>query len=167
MNTIEFKSSLDPHISIFLGEDVKKHLQRHFGAEIPGSKFNFDSPDTLFQTVVDQYPQMVREAVFNEYGCKTVSIRFPYVVGNCNVVLLDELNEEERSTLKIVQRGDSMVRCAISTRKFPTHDCQLILDADNNIVTAYPGEMAPPLPDSPDIPDEYWDHHVFIEPTSK
>lgn len=167
MGSIVFTSSKDSHISIFLSEEVKEHLQRHFSYGILGSKFIFDSPDTLFQIIVNQYPQLVREAIVNEYGCKTVSITFPFVVGYCNVVPLDELNEEELSTMRVVSRGESTTRCIISPRVFPTHECQLILDANNNIVTAYPGELAPPLPESPDIHDEYWDNHVFIEPTSK
>ena len=164
MGTIRFTSSKDHRLSIYLSEEIREHLLRHFGTGIPGSKFSFYSPDTLFQTIVDQYPQLVHKAAFNEYGSKTVSITFPYVIGYSNVIPIDELNEEERSTLEIVQRGESMVRRAISPRVFPTYDCQLILDADNNVVTAYPGELAPPLPDSPDIQDEYWDNHVFIEP---
>lgn len=165
MNTSKFiSSSLDSHLTIFLNEDTRNHLRRHFDAEIPGSKFSFANVDILLQTIVDHYPELVKEAISNEYGCKTVSITFPYVVGYSNVVPIDELNEEERSTLRVVKRDEYLVRIAISLRVFPTHDCQLILDADNNVITAYPGELAPPLPDSPDIHDEYWDNHVFIEP---
>jgi hypothetical protein len=164
METVAFTSSKDIRLSIFLNEETREHLRRHFGTEQSGSKFNYDSPDELFQEIVNRYPQLVQKAVFNEYGCKTVSITFPFVVGCCNVVPLDELNEEERSTLRVVKRDETLVRCALSSRIFPTHECQLILDADNNIITAYPGELAPPLPDSPDIHDDYWDNHVFIEP---
>ena len=164
MNTIEFKSSIDPHISIFLGEDVKKHLQRHFNAEMPGSKFLFDSPDCLIQAVVDDFPNSIRNATFNEYGCKVVSVTFPFDIGNCNVISLDDVTEDELSTLQIIQRGETMARCIKSNRIIPTKECQLILDEDNNLITAYPGELAPPLPDSPDIHNEFWDNHVFIEP---
>lgn len=164
METVTFTSSQVPPLSITLCEDARIHIQRHFAAGIVGSKFIFDSPDALFQTIVDHYSQLVNDAVINEYGCKTVSITFPFVVGYSNVVSLDELNEEERSTMRFVLRGESTVRCVFSPRVFPTHDCQLILDDNNHIVTVYPGELAPPLPDSPDIHDEYWDNHVFIEP---
>ena len=166
MKTSKFISSLDSHLAIYLTEDARNHIRRHFDAEVPGSKFCFDNVDILLQTIVDSYPQLVKEAIFNEYGCKTVSVSFPFVVGYCNVVSIEELNEEERSTLRVVKRDESLVRSAISSRVFPTHDCQLILDTDNNVITAYPGELAPPLPESPDIHDDYWDNHVFVEPGS-
>ena len=134
---------------------------------MPGSKFTLDAPDCLFQTIVDQYPDLIRKAVINKYGGKIVSITFPFEIGNCNVISLDDVTEEELSTLQIVQRGENKVRCITSQRIIPTKECQLVLDEDNNIITAYPGELAPPLPASPDIHDDYWDNHVFIEPESK
>lgn len=164
MDTVVFKSSADSNVSISINKETWEHLQRHFNAEMPGSKFLFDSPDCLIQAVVDDFPNSIRNAPFNEYGCKVVSVTFPFDIGNCNVISLDDVTEDELSTLQIIQRGERKARCIKSNRIIPTKECQLILDEDNNLITAYPGELAPPLPDSPDIHDEYWDNHVFIEP---
>lgn len=164
MDTDVFTSSTDSNVSISLSNETREHLQRHFNAEMPGSKFLFDSPDSMLQTVVDDYPNSIRNAPLNEYGCKVVSVTFPFDIGNGNVVSLDDVTEDELSTLQIIQRGETKARCIKSNRIIPTKECQLVLDEDNNLITAYPGELAPPLPDSPDIHDEYWDNHVFIEP---
>lgn len=167
MDKVVFTSSSDPNVSISLNEDIRNHLQRHFNSDMSGSKFIFDSPNTLLQIIVDEYPDTIRKASFNEYSCKVVSITFPFDIGYCNVISLDDVTADELSTLHIIQRGETKARCINSQRKIPTKECQLILDEDNNVITAYPGELAPPLPESPDIHDEYWDNHVFIEPESK
>ncbi len=166
MRTVTFTSSKPPFLSIFLREDAENHLKRHFDIEMPGSKFFFDSPESLFQTIVNDYADIIRKSGCNEMGIKTVSITFPSVIGNCNVVSISDLSVSELSTLRIVPRGEALARCIASDRLVPTKECQLILDKGNNIITAYPGELAPPLPASPDIHDEYWDSHVFIEPIS-
>lgn len=167
MTTIVFTSSSDLGVSISLNEDTMKHLQRHFDTEMPGSKFNIRPPERLLQAIVDHFPDTIRRATINESGCKIVSIVFPFNIGYSNVVLLDDLTEDELSTLRVIQRGETKARCISSQRIIPTKECQLILDEHNSVITIYPGELAPPLPASPDIHDEYWDNHVFIEPISK
>lgn len=167
MDKVFFTSSSDPNVSVSLNKDTRNHLQRHFNSDMSGSKFIFVSPDQLLQTIVDEYPDTIRMASFNEYGCKVVSIFFPYDIGYCNVISLNDVTENEMSTLHIIQRGEINARCIKSDRIIPTKECQLILDKDNNVITAYPGELAPPLPESPDVHDEYWDNHVFIEPISE
>ena len=164
MDIIGFTSSSAPKVTVYLSQDVRKHLLRHFNSEIPGSKFYYEGPDNLLQTIVDNYPNEIRTAPLNEYGCKVVSVTFPHIVGNSNVISLDDITEEELATLQIIKRGDMLARCVKSARRFPTKKCNLILDDMNNVITIYPGELAPPLPESPDIHDEYWDKHVFVEP---
>lgn len=167
MDKVVFTSFSDPNVYVSLNREIREHLQRHFSSEMSGSKFIFDSPDKLLQIIVNEYPDTIRKASFNEYGCKVVSVTFPFVIGNNNVVSLGDLTEDELSTLQIIQRGETKARCIKSDRIIPTKECQLILDANNNVITVYPGELAPPLPDSPDIHNDYWDNHVFIEPESK
>lgn len=151
-------------VYIILTDDARKHIKRHFKSDVLGSKFNIGSPEELLQIIVDVFPEEICKTTFNKYNCKEVSVSFPDYIGDSNVVPLSELSKEELSTLRITQRGENFVRSVISSRVFLTKECQLILDADNHVVTVYPGELAPPLPDSPDIHDEYWDNHVFIEP---
>lgn len=167
MDIVAFTSFSDSNVSVYLNKNVRNHLQRHFTSEMSGSKFFFNSPDSLLQTIVDDYPDLIRDASFNEFGCKVVSVIFPYDIGVCNVISLDDVDEKELSTLQIIQRGETKVRCIRSKRIILTKQCQLILDSYNNVITTYPGELAPPLPESPDVHDEYWDNHVFIEPISE
>ena len=155
-------SKLDSTVSITLTDEVREHLMRHFTDSLPGSKFAVESPERLLQMVVDCFPEAVRSATVSD-GCKIVSVRFPFDIGICNVVPLSELTKEELATLRTEERGEATVRCAESNRRFPTDDCQLILDENNQVITAYPGELAPPLPMSPEIHDPYWDEHVFIK----
>ena len=161
-NSLTIISKNNPTVSITLTDEVREHLMRHFADDLPGSKFAVESPERLLQMVVDCFPEAVRNATVND-GCKIVSVQFPFDIGICNVVPLSELTEEELATLHTEKRGEATVRCAVSDRRFPTDDCQLILDENNQVITAYPGELAPPLPENPEIHDPYWDEHVFIQ----
>jgi hypothetical protein len=156
-------STVAPSVFIILSDEVREHLKRHFGNDLPGSKFEMESPEQLLQAVLDRFSEKVAGSVADDQGIKIVSVKFEKEIGTSNVVPIDELTEEELATLQTVPRGETMARCAKSNRVFPTCECQLIMDSENNLITAYPGELAPPLPDSPDIHDEYWDNHVFIE----
>lgn len=165
MTTIVSQS--DPEVCVRLTDEVREHLGTHFGKGLPGSKFAFDTPDTLLQIIVNTFPERIKEAGADEDGRKRISFTFPFDIGTCNVVGVDSLTEEERDTLHRVQRGTKVVRVVESSRVFPTDDCQLVLSKDNDVITLYPGEAAPPLPDTPDVPDAYWDGHVFIETKSR
>lgn len=156
-------SDTDPRVSVTLNDDVREHLRRHFDGDLPGSKFYFATPDELLQLVLDKFPSLIANAAPNADGIKVVSLGFDKAIGTSNVVPIDDLTAEERATLRVVPRGETLARCATSRRVFPTSECTLIIDSRGNLITAYPGQVAPPLPLSPDIPDPYWDCHVFIE----
>ena len=83
------------------------------------------------------------------------------------MVSIDELTGEEKDRIEIIDRQGQKVRSVKTDRVISTNECQIILSEGWHLITMFPGEMAPPLPDSPDIHDEYWDNHVFIEPESK
>lgn len=80
-----------------------------------------------------------------------------------NVVSVSELTNEEYDRIEIVDRNGKKVRSVKTDRIIPTHECQVILTSEWQLVTMFPGEIAPPLPDSPDTYNDYWDNHVFIE----
>ena len=157
-------STDDPHVEITLDDGTREHLHRHFDGELPGSKFCFQNAEELIQTIVDSFPKEIAEAQPNAEGVKVVSLHFPYEIGTCNVVAIDELTDAERNTLKTVPRGETLARCATSDRVFPTKECQLIMTKSNEVITIYPGELAPPLPPTPETSDPYWDKHVFLAP---
>jgi hypothetical protein len=113
------------------------------------------------------FPKTFHEAKPEDDGRIRISLTFPREIGISNVVSIDELTEEEKKRIEIIDRSGRKVRSVKTDRIIPTRDCQLILSSDWHLITMFPGEMAPPLPDSPDIHDEYWDHHVFIEPAKE
>lgn len=161
---LEFISAKNPRVRIILDDDGMEHIIRHFKGGIPGSKFTVDSPQHLLQMIVDSFPDSIQNAKRGKDDCKIVSVSFPFEIGNCNVVAIEDLTDEEKSSVHIIWRDDVVTRFVYSKRAFPTKECQMILHPNNHVVTVYPGELAPPLPESLDEHDDYWDNHVFIEP---
>lgn len=151
-------------IKITITSEVKSHLASHFQQDLPGSKFYSESPENLLEEAMRLFPKVFHDAKPEDDGRIRISLTFPREIGISNVVSVDELTEEEKKRIEIIDRSGRKVRSVKTDRIIPTRDCQLILSSDWHLITMFPGEMAPPLPDSPDIHDEYWDHHVFIEP---
>lgn len=149
---------------IIIPAKVREHLAVHFQQDLPGSKFYSNSPDELLDKALCLFPETFREAKPDEDGRIRISLAFPKEIGVSNVVSIEELTDKEKMRIKTVDRNGMKVRSVKTDRIIPTHECQLILSSDWQLVTMFPGELAPPLPASPDIPDEYWDNHVFIEP---
>ena len=152
---------------INISHDVRSHLATHFLQDLPGSKFFFDSPDDLLNMAQLLFPKDFSNAKPDADGRYRISLTFPEEIGVSNVVSVDELTDEEKDKIEIVDRQGRKVRSVKTKRIIPTKECQIILSEDWHLITMFPGEMAPPLPDSPDIHDDYWDNHVFIEPISK
>lgn len=155
---------------IIIDNDTRCHvLDNHFNENALGSKFKKSfTIDSLLDEAQKLFSASFKHASTDPHDGDKIklSLVFPYEIGYCNVVHINELDEEERNSLSIVQRGKGQAKTIKSRRKFPTKECQIILSQDWHLITMFPGEMAPPLPDSPDIHDEYWDNHVFVEPTS-
>lgn len=149
---------------VYISLDVRNHLDPHFLCDLPGSKFYVESPDELLDEAQNLFPEAFRNAKSDADGRIRLSLTFPNEIGVSNVVCVDELTEEEKGKIKMVDRQGRKVRSVKTNREFPTHECQIILSEDWHLITMFPGEMAPPLPSSPDVHDEYWDNHVFIEP---
>lgn len=149
-------------ITISFSDEVRSHLATHFQQDLPGSKFYCASPEDLLEEAMRLFPKTFRDAKPGDNGRINISLVFPREIGVSNVVNIDNLTKEEREHIEIVDRNGKKVRTVITSRLFPTRECQIILSSDRNLITMFPGEMAPPLPDSPDIHDEYWDKHVFI-----
>lgn len=151
-------------ITITISPEVRVHLATHFQQELPGSKFFCSSPEDLIEKAMHLFPEKFREAKPDGDGRIRISLVFPENIGTSNVVSVSELTQEEESRIEVVDRQGRKVRSVKTGRIIPTHKCQIILSNDWQLITMFPGEMAPPLPDSPDIHDEYWDNHIFIEP---
>lgn len=152
------------YLNIYISQDVYEHLAAHFQQDLPGSKFYSVSPEELLKEAMYLFPELFCNAKPNDDGRIRISLTFPREIGVSNVVSIDELTDEEKEQIEIIDRNGKMVRSVKTDRIIPTRECQIILSEDWHLITMFPGEMAPPLPDSPDIHDEYWDNHVFIEP---
>ena len=150
--------------NIVISPQVRSHLALHFQQDLPGSKFYSESPDELLGEAMRLFPEKLKEAKPDNDGRIRLSLTFPEIIGVSNVVSVDELTEEEKCRIEIVGRQDRKVRSITTSRIIPTKECQIILSEDWHLITMFPGELAPPLPPSPDVHDEFWDNHVFIEP---
>lgn len=147
---------------IKISSDVRIHLASHFQQDLPGSKFYAESPEALLEKAQQTFPEAFEQAKPDADGRYRISLTFPEEIGVSNVVSIDELTDDERKRIEIVDRQGRMVRSVKTDRIIPTHECQIILSSDWQLITMFPGEMAPPLPPSPDVHDDYWDSHVFI-----
>ena len=152
---------------VFISSDTRFHLTSHFQQDLPGSKFYCDSPESLLDMAQQTFPETFCNAKPDGDGRIRLSLTFPEEIGVSNVVSIDELTEEEKDRIEIVDRQGRKVRSVKTERIIPTKECQIILSEDWHLITMFPGEMAPPLPESPDVHDDYWDNHVFIEPVKK
>lgn len=152
---------------IIISQEVRTHLATHFQRELPGSKFFCNSPEELIEMAMRFFPEKFREAKPDGDGRIRISLLFLEDIGTSNVENISELTQEEASHIEVVDRQGRKVRSVKTDRVIPTRKCQIILSSDWQLITMFPGELAPPLPTSPDIHDEYWDNHVFIEPKSE
>jgi len=149
--------------NIYISQEVRLHLATHFQNDLPGSKFFADTPEALLDLAQQLFPEIFSNAKPDVDGRYRISLTFPEEIGVSNVVSVDELTDEEKDRIGIIDRQGKKVRSVKTDRIIPTHECQIILSEDWQLITMFPGEMAPPLPPSPDIHDDYWDCHVFIE----
>ena len=150
-----------------ISPEVREHLAPHFGSQLPGSKFYEESPDRMLERLTETFPDAFiysRPDVDMRYR---LHFQFKEPIGESNVVSIDELTDEERASIHIADRNGTPVRCAQSSRVIPTCHCCAIFTIDWQLVTMFPGEMAPPLPPSPDVHDKFWDKHVFIVPKKR
>ena len=151
---------------INISPEVRSHLATHFHQDLPGSKFYSESPEDLLEEAMRLFPDTFRRAIPDDDGRIRISLTFSREIGTSNVASIGELSDEEIKRIEMVDRNGRKVRFVNSDRIIPTHECQIILSSDWQLITMFPGELAPPLPESPDIHDDYWDNHVFVEPES-
>ena len=149
---------------INISPEVRVHLATHFQQELPGSKFFFSSPEELIEQAMRLFPEKFHEAKPDSDGRIRISLLFPEDIGTSNVVSISELTQEEATRIEVIDRQGRKVRSVKTNKVISTRECQIILSSDWQLITMFPGEMAPPLPPSPDVHDDYWDNHVFIEP---
>lgn len=162
-------------ITICLSQEVKEHLRQHFEQDTVGSKFYGESPKAVLEEAIRHFPDTFYQAHADDDGRVRLTLDFGDPIGQSRVVAINDLTVEERANIKKRTRDDGkIVRVVRSGRVFSTTLCQIVLAPNKekhrpdkpyyDLITMFPGELAPPLPDSPVIPDAYWEKHVFVEP---
>jgi hypothetical protein len=150
-----------------------------------GSKFYWNEPlnfDLLFSLVekLQQFESIKVGLTFNYEGMEIIIIecisidskinmmlKFPMTIGTTNVIQID--NEYD---VKFVQRGIHKVPVIEGVLPKETNICSLVIQTYElgkiwNIVTAFPGDMAPPYPNEKQstkehqISEDYWKSHAF------
>ncbi|MBQ9236732.1 MAG: hypothetical protein IJ183_02280 [Prevotella sp.] len=167
-----FIKSIPRVVSKVKGRIVKKkitianrdHILQHFNSQAIGSRFFANSPDEMVKEVESRFNHILQSTKPDGDGKFRLSITFPRIIGVSSVINIDELSDTEKESINVVERNGRKVRCVKTNRVNLTNECQIILSPDWQLITMFPGELAPPLPPSPDVHDEYWDNHVFIEP---
>lgn len=132
-----------------------------------GSKFLPEfatSPRHAVEALLELFPEKFAHARADRDGRVRLSFRLDRPIGIANVISVEKLDRDERSTVREEMRGPFTVRSVRLCRRVETDECQLILQPDGDSMafcTIFPGEPAPPLPRSGEK-SEYWDTHVFI-----
>ena len=142
-------------ITIKISEQVQKHLSSHFQKDQIGSQFAMGSLEEILFEAMHRFPNKFKEAKPDRDGRMRLSLHFPHTIGYTNVIPVELLTEEERDAIVIKDRDGIPVRVLPSSRRISTAEMQLILSADKHLITMFPGEMAPPLPVSSEIHDDY------------
>lgn len=133
-----------------------------------GSKFYesfVKSPQELVTTLQKKFPLVFNSMRPDPDGKIRLSFKFEYPIGTTSIVSYDELTEEEKKTIKSELRNGCSIKTVDVKRIVSTDECQLILIPQNEnyyFCTAFPGELAPPLPHPGEIGEPYWKTHLFI-----
>lgn len=102
------------------------------------------------------------------------SEKYPAGIGYDCVVELSAIDSEQLERINNEKRGSYIIR-KIASKPPVTFQLNIIFYIDDanqiqNIKTIFPGQMAPPFPDSSNMNDEqlsesrlFWENHLFVE----
>lgn len=141
--------------------EIEKQLK------LPGSKFSSSfvkSPQELVTVLQNRFPCEFSSMQPDIDGRIRLSFKLGFPIGTTSIVNFEDLTELEKKTIKTEQRNDCIIKTVKVNRIIQTDECQLILilqDENYYFCTAFPGELAPPLPKQGDAIDSYWETHLF------
>lgn len=137
--------------------------------ELIGSKFDVSqvlNPEQLLKLI--EKGKLIKE-VKQPNGNTARSMEFEYTIGTEGIVALDELSNDERTQMKEVIRNGLHLKAIQLSRLKRTNRLTYVVNNQHEIITAFPGRYAPPLPFT-EMPfeekkdaTEFWLNHVFIE----
>lgn len=152
--------------SMLLEEYKTDEIQEQLS--LPGSKFFSSfvkSPQELVMILQDRFPCVFSLMKPDIDGKVRLSFKLGFPIGTTGIVSYADLTEEEKKTIKTEQRNDCIVKTVEVNRTIQTDECQLILiqqDENYYFCTAFPGELAPPLPRQGENGNLFWETHLFI-----
>lgn len=158
----EISEEVNSMLSVVYDE---KEIQEQL--RLPGSKFSSSfvkSPQELVTVLQNRFPYMFSSMRTDIDGRIRLSFKLGFPIGTTSIVNFEELTDQEKKTIKTEQRNDCIVKTVKVNRIIQTDECQLILiqqDENYYFCTAFPGELAPPLPKQGDAIDSYWETHLF------
>ena len=120
---------------IRISNEVRSHLALHFQKELPGSKFFADSPDVFLNLAQQLFPKVFSSAKPDYDGRIRISLIFPNKIGISNVVHINELSDDEKRRIEIIDRDGKKVRRVKIDRIIPTNECQIILSTNWDLIT--------------------------------
>ncbi len=135
----------------------------------PGSKFSSEiitAPEDLLK-LMERCKKFEIKNISN--GFASFHFEFNFVIGNEGIAKLVELSPEVSKGITREDRNGIIVN-VVRMRELPdTTKMEVIVNDTNEIITAFPGRFAPPLP-YPHFRSrdrvkysEFWEQHVFIE----
>lgn len=136
--------------------------------KLPGSKFSSSfvkSPQELATVLQNKFPDMFCSMRTDIDGRIRLSFKLGFPIGTTSIIHYTDLTDQEKKTIKTEQRNDCIVKTVEVNRTIQTDECQLILipqDENYYFCTAFPGELAPPLPRQGENGNLFWETHLFI-----
>ena len=165
--------------SLQLPDTLIDHLARHFNNDslVTGSMFISDfatTPIELLKKIKNHIISNNLTFPFNGKRCE-ISLKFNDQVGWDSIIRIDKLTKDEQKTIiqkRRDQENEYLVNFIKLDKKIPTNRVNVILlqaDDELRILTIFPGELAPPIPNYKyHNPEEYkkydtfWQAHAFI-----
>ena len=138
------------------------------GLLMPGSKFHSDlvqNPDHILR-LIDRGRGNFKIEQGN--GNRAYTLEFDENIGTEGIVAFEELNDVQRKGVKEIVRNGFHLKAIESPIMNDSKQLTYILNTRNELITAFPGRYAPPLPHSEMTFDEkrsslhFWLNHAFI-----
>jgi hypothetical protein len=153
-------------------EDLKKYFN------ISGSKFHksfAEDPSSCFVGLREKL--MYSEIKKDRQNILIANFIFPKDlypdgIGFSNIISIQDINATERKEIKQTDRDGIKVNILKTNNMFPTWQAVMVIDVNPvpAVLTLYPGEEAPPLPDIRYLAGDklenskvFWETHIFLE----
>ncbi|MFN5911081.1 MAG: hypothetical protein ACK45H_07095 [Bacteroidota bacterium] len=138
---------------------------------VPGSKFDpcqIKKPDDIIG-LVDRGKTVF--SILQPNGNHAITLEFDFNIGSEGILSMNELTSSERELVTESMRSGTLLKFVRLPQLRLTNRLTLVTNINSELVTAFPGRYAPPLPYPEMVQDEkikaneFWNNHVFIEVT--